>query len=185
MRDKSLKSLTSSDKDRLSRIKLMLLDVDGVLTDGKITYNDTGEEIKAFSVKDGLGIRLLMDSGITVGIVTGRRSGALSARCQNLGIDLLYDGIRGSKTSILQQILLELNFSEAETAFVGDDLPDLGVMKQCGLSFTVADAVDEVKDQADFITKRDGGNGAVREICESILQAKDLWHALLENYQDQ
>ena len=184
MRDKSLKSLTAPDRARLAQIKLVLLDVDGVLTDGKITYNGTGEEIKNFSVKDGLGIRLLMDSGITVGIITGRRSGALSARCQNLGIDLLYDGIRKSKIEVFQQILSDLNLSEAETAFVGDDLPDLGVMKRCGLSFTVADAVDEVKYQADFITKCSGGNGAVREICESILHAKNLWHALLENYQN-
>lgn len=184
MSAKSLQSPSDADRDKLSSIQLLLLDVDGVLTDGKIVYSDTGDEIKAFSVKDGLGIRLLMDSGIQVGIITGRRSKALVTRCRDLGIDLLYDGVRGSKRSLFETILSNLHISEAHAAFVGDDLPDLGVMKRCGLSFTVADAALEVKETANFITGQRGGDGAVREICEAILKAKNLWPSIVERFQN-
>ncbi|SLM27436.1 3-deoxy-D-manno-octulosonate 8-phosphate phosphatase [Desulfamplus magnetovallimortis] len=172
---------TNTKQDILAGIKLLLMDVDGVMTDGKITYTDSGEEIKSFSVKDGLGLRLLMDSGVKAGIITGRSSGALKARCKNLGIDILYDGIKDKKEA-LNTILALHNMDYQETAFAGDDLPDIEVMKMCGISFAVADAAKEVADNADFITVHRGGDGAVREICEEILKAKGIWYKIIESF---
>ncbi len=171
----------SSLELKLKQVKLLLLDVDGILTDGKLTYTDTGEEIKSFSSSDGLGIRLLMDAGIQVGIITGRKSGALTCRCSNLGIDILYDGIN-NKVKALETILEKTGVRLEETAFAGDDLQDLGVMKKTGLSVTVPEAPMEVKELADIITDRPGGKGAVRQICEAILKAKGLWENILAGF---
>ncbi|MBF0302224.1 MAG: HAD-IIIA family hydrolase [Desulfamplus sp.] len=169
-------------KERLSAIKLLLLDVDGVLTDGKITYTDSGEEIKNFCVKDGFGLRILMDSGVKVGIVTGRTAnGALSARCKNLGINLIFDGIK-NKREALNKILENQKVKQYETAFAGDDLPDIPVMRKCGFSFAVANASPEVIQISDYTTKHRGGDGAVREICEVILKAKGLWEDILQHW---
>lgn len=172
---------TEQKKEDLAHIKLLLLDVDGVMTQGKIIYTDSGEEIKSFSVKDGLGLRLLMDSGVKVGIITGRASNALKARCRNLGIEILFDGIK-DKPAALKTILSHHNIANSETAFVGDDLPDIGVMKQCGISFAVADAAPEVIQQADFTTRNRGGEGAVREICEDILKARGIWQTIVKGF---
>ena len=117
---------------KLKRIKLLLLDVDGVLTDGGIIYNDNGAETKAFNVKDGLGIKLLMEAGIHLGIITGRRSNALYSRCKDLGIKLIYDGV-GNKIDVLDALMDQTGVSAEEVAFIGDDLPDLGLMKMIGL----------------------------------------------------
>ena len=116
----------------LKQISLILLDVDGVLTTGQVIYNDAGQETKVFHVRDGLGIRMLMEAGIQVGIVTGRRSMALVHRCRNLGIHLLKDGIR-DKAAALEEILKETGVAAADTAFVGDDLPDLPIMRRVGV----------------------------------------------------
>lgn len=168
--------------DRLALIKLLLLDVDGVLTDGKITYTDSGEEIKNFCAKDGLGLRLLMDSGVKVGIITGRvANGALIARCQNLGITLIFDGIK-DKTAALRIIIEAQGVDKSEAAFAGDDLPDIPVMKQCGFSFAVANASLEVIRAADYTTEHRGGDGAVREICEAILKAKGMWEGIVNRF---
>ncbi|MBF0204867.1 MAG: HAD-IIIA family hydrolase [Desulfamplus sp.] len=169
-------------KERLSAIKLLLLDVDGVLTDGKITYTDSGEEIKNFCVKDGLGLRLLMNSGVKVGIITGRSAGgALTQRCRNLGIDIVFHGIK-DKTAALKKIVEEQVIDIPEVAFVGDDLPDVSVMKQCGFSFAVVNSSPEVIRHADYTTANRGGDGAVREICEAILKAKGLWEGILDRF---
>ncbi|MBU1193851.1 MAG: HAD-IIIA family hydrolase [Proteobacteria bacterium] len=168
-------------KDKLSNIKLLLLDVDGVLTDGTITYCDSGEQIKSFNSKDGLGLRLLMDSGVQVGIVTGRTSMALKHRCDNIGITLLFDGIK-EKSKILSTIESRTKIPAEHMAYVGDDLIDLPIMKKVGLSFCVADASDEVKDHADIVTEKNGGKGAVREICEMILKSKGKWETILNRY---
>jgi 3-deoxy-D-manno-octulosonate 8-phosphate phosphatase (KDO 8-P phosphatase) len=165
----------------LDQIKLLLLDVDGVLTDGQITYTDSGEQIKSFSSKDGLGLRLLMENHIRVGIITGRRSGALGHRCQNLGIDLVFDGI-GDKAAAFDQIIDQTRIPARHIAFVGDDLIDLPAMIRAGVAFTVPDAPEEVKRYAHRVTSAKGGQGAVREICEAILKAQGKWDQILNQY---
>jgi 3-deoxy-D-manno-octulosonate 8-phosphate phosphatase (KDO 8-P phosphatase) len=166
---------------KLKRIKLLLLDVDGVLTDGKIIYNDNGEETKVFNVKDGLGMRLLMEAGIHLGIITGRRSNALYSRCKDLGINLIYDGV-GNKIDVLDALLDQTGVSAEEVAFIGDDLPDLALMKTIGFSIAVGDAHKMILDNADMVTSANGGHGAVREVCETILKAKGLWENILERF---
>ena len=167
--------------DRLKNIKLLLLDVDGVLTDGDIIYSDNGSETKIFNVKDGLGIRLLMEAGIHLGIITGRRSNALSRRCKELGIDLIYDGI-ADKADALNRMLERTGFSVEEVACIGDDLPDLVLMRRTGFSIAVADAHAILRENADMITSAKGGRGAVREVCEAILKAKGLWENILGRF---
>ncbi|MCK5542798.1 MAG: HAD-IIIA family hydrolase [Desulfobacterales bacterium] len=169
------------NKEKLATIKLLLLDVDGVLTDGKITYTDNGKEIKSFNSKDGLGIRLLMDCGIKVGIITGRKSAALTHRCRNLGIELLFDGIT-DKVKAFNTILKKTKISAKQTAFAGDDILDLGVMKLSGLSICPADAPAYIQKYADIVTVQKGGEGSVREICDEILKAKDKWETIIDKY---
>jgi 3-deoxy-D-manno-octulosonate 8-phosphate phosphatase (KDO 8-P phosphatase) len=166
---------------KLKKIKLLLLDVDGVLTDGGIIYNDNGDETKAFNVKDGLGIRLLMEAGIYLGIVTGRRSNALYSRCKDLGINIIYDDV-GNKVDVLEALLHETGVLAEEVAFIGDDLPDLSLMKMIGLSIAVGDAQKTILNNADMVTSAKGGHGAVREACEAILKAKGLWEDILERF---
>lgn len=163
----------------LSKIRLLLLDVDGVLTDGRIIYNDRGEETKVFHVRDGLGIRLLIQAGIEVGIVTGRSSRALFHRCRNLGITRVHDGVK-DKVAALESILADAGLEKDQTAFVADDLPDLGIMGRVGLAAAVADAAPIVRDRADWVTEAPGGGGAVREVAEAILNAQGLWEQILE-----
>jgi 3-deoxy-D-manno-octulosonate 8-phosphate phosphatase (KDO 8-P phosphatase) len=163
----------------LKKISLLLLDVDGVLTTGQVIYNDSGEETKVFDVRDGLGLRLLMEAGIKVGIITGRRSLALVHRCNNLGITLLKDGIR-DKAAALENILQETGVPASQTAFVGDDLPDLPVLRRVGVPIAVGDAHDLVKQAAAWTTSARGGRGAVREISERILKARGDWDALIQ-----
>jgi 3-deoxy-D-manno-octulosonate 8-phosphate phosphatase (KDO 8-P phosphatase) len=165
----------------LADIRLLLLDVDGVLTDGSITYTDTGEQIKSFNVKDGLGIRLLMAAGVEVGIVTARISGALRHRCDNLGITLVVDGTK-DKAKALESISASTQINTAHIAFMGDDLIDLPAMTRAGFAFTVADAPAEVKTRADMIMDLPGGKGAVRKACEAILKAKGLWEKSVSRF---
>ncbi len=166
---------------KLQQIKLLLLDVDGVLTDGAIIYDDSNKEIKMFNVKDGMGIRLLMDNNIQVGIVTGRTSPVLRHRCKNLGITNIFDGIH-NKAKALEKIMTQTGKTTDEIAFVGDDLPDIPIMNRVGLSIAVADAHEHVRKQADMVTSAAGGKGAVREVCEVILKANRLWEKILNNY---
>lgn len=165
----------------LEHVRLLILDVDGVLTDGRITYADSGEQIKSFLSRDGLGLRLLMDNGIQVGIITGRTSGALTHRCRNLGIDLVFDGIF-DKAGAMDQVVRRTGIDLSDMVFMGDDLIDLPAMKRAGISVAVADAAEEVKSRADIITRARGGQGAVREICEAILKAKGLWDKALKPF---
>lgn len=158
----------------LEQVDVLLLDVDGVLTNGSITYGDSGGEIKTFSVKDGLGIRMLQMAGIPAGIVTGRSSRALETRCGNLGVKHLWDGVR-NKSLLLNEICRAMNASPERMAFVGDDIPDLGIMARVGVPVAVADAHPEVIQAARLVTVQPGGCGAVREVCEGILKARGLW----------
>jgi 3-deoxy-D-manno-octulosonate 8-phosphate phosphatase (KDO 8-P phosphatase) len=164
---------------KCKNIKLILFDVDGVLTDGGIIYNDHGKEIKVFNVKDGLGIRLLMRAKIQVGIVSGRSSEALRHRCQNLGITLVYEGVR-DKGTLFDEIVETTGYHPEEIAFMGDDLPDLPIMRKVGLSIAVADAHEIIIAEADMITCANGGCGAVREVCEKILKIQGCWENLMD-----
>lgn len=176
-----MQEITIDNQARLSQIQLLLLDVDGVLTDGGIIYDAAGGEIKRFCVKDGLGIRLLMAAGLRVGIITGRRSPALTHRLNNLGIDLVFDGTL-DKAAALKSIIEQLGLEPPQISFVGDDLPDLPIMKRVGLAVAVSDAAVEVKQAAHFITTARGGDGAVREVCELILKARGLWEGILDRF---
>ena len=167
--------------NKLKDLKILLLDVDGVLTRGEIIYNDSGQETKVFSVKDGLGIRLLIEAGINVAIVTGRRSQALIHRCRNLGIEQIYDGVH-EKSAIINRIIDQTEAIISEIGFVGDDLPDLALMKKVGVSIAVADAHEIIIDYADVITSAKGGEGAVREVSELILKSKGLWDGILKRF---
>ena len=167
--------------EKLKHIQLLLLDVDGVLTDGSIIYNDDGSETKIFNARDGFGLKLVMSAGIKVGIVTGRSSQALRHRCDNLGIDLLFDGV-GDKAQMLEEIVAQTRIDTEQTAFVGDDLPDLPIMKNAGLSIAVADAHEIVRQKADWTTLAQGGQGAVREVCEALLTARGVWDEIVERY---
>jgi len=168
-------------ENKLKKIKLLLLDVDGVLTDGSIIYNDSGEEIKVFNVKDGLGIRFLMEAGIKVCIITGRESNALKHRCKNLGIDLFFQGVK-DKGSLLDLVFKQTGATPDETAFIGDDLLDLSIMNMIGTPIAVSDAHDSVIQKASIVTTAKGGKGAIREISEAILRAKGLWENILKRY---
>jgi len=167
--------------EKLKDVALLLLDVDGVLTDGQITYTEQGHEIKSFNVRDGLGIRLAMDGGIRVGIVTARTSEALRHRCRNLDIDLVFDGVR-DKGAALAVVVKKTGVPPHRIAFVGDDLLDLPLMKRVGLSVAVSDAHDLVLEHADWVTTRGGGRGAVREVCEALLRSRGEWDNIKERY---
>jgi 3-deoxy-D-manno-octulosonate 8-phosphate phosphatase (KDO 8-P phosphatase) len=167
--------------DRLKQIRLLLLDVDGVLTAGEIIYGDNGEQFKVFDVKDGLGIRLLMEAGIDVGVVTGRTAKALIHRCRNLGIELIFDGV-DNKSQALETIAARTGIAVQAMAFIGDDLPDLPIMQRVGLAVAVADAHETIRGAAHLITLAPGGRGAVREICEAILKAQERWEELTAKF---
>ena len=164
------------------KIKLILLDVDGVLTDGRLYYGNDGEELKAFDIQDGLGIKLLQKGGIDVGIITGRTSKLLTRRTEELDIELLVQG-REDKLTALNEILEGRAINLKEIAFVGDDLPDLAVIRRVGLGITPANGNHIVASQALWQTKKGGGQGAVREVAELILNAQGKLEALLAPYQ--
>jgi len=162
-------------------IRLLLLDVDGVMTDGRVVFADSGEEVKAFDVKDGHGIRMLMRTGVSVALLTGRESRVVLHRARDLGIDMVYQGAK-DKLSVFEGILREKGFKGEEVCYVGDDLVDMPVMKRAGLSISVADASEELKGSVDYVTERAGGRGAVREVCELILKAQGKWEDATSRY---
>ena len=166
---------------KLKHTQLFLLDVDGVLTDGSIIYNDEGSETKIFNARDGFGLKLVMSAGIEVGLVTGRSSKALRHRCDNLGVGHLFDGV-GDKAKMLEKIVAQTGIGPEHAAFVGDDLPDLPLMKRVGLSIAVADAHEIVRQKADWTTQAPGGHGAVREVCEALLTAQGLWDEIIARF---
>lgn len=165
----------------LAKIKLLLLDVDGVLTDGRITYDNDGGEIKSFDVKDGHGLKLLQRAGIEVGIITGRESKVVARRASELSIELVYQGVK-DKLLPFNEILEKRGLSPEEVAYVGDDVVDLPVMRRVGFAATVADAIEDVKPFAALVTKRDGGRGAVREVCDFLLKESGRWTTVAGRY---
>ena len=152
-------------------IKLVVFDVDGVLTDGSLFFGDDGQEYKAFYSRDGLGIKLLQRTGVEVGIITARSSQLVNHRMENLGIEHLYQG-RLDKITAFKEMITKLNVSPEQTAYVGDDVVDLPVMKQVGLAIAVQDAHPFVKKHAHWITEHNGGRGAARDVCELIMEAQ-------------
>jgi 3-deoxy-D-manno-octulosonate 8-phosphate phosphatase (KDO 8-P phosphatase) len=158
--------------DALKTLKFMAFDVDGVLTDGKLTYLPDGSETKTFYTLDGAGIRMLQKAGISVGWITGRSSPAVAHRAKNLGITHLAQGV-GDKHKVFAAWLAEAKLDFAEAGFMGDDLIDLAVMKACGFSAAPANAVAIVRENADLVTAERGGDGAVRAVCEHILKAQN------------
>ena len=158
--------------DALKHLKFMAFDVDGVLTDGKLTYLPDGSETKTFYTLDGAGIRMLQKTGITVGWITGRSSPAVEHRARNLGITHLAQGV-SDKHAVYATWLAAAGLDFTQAGFMGDDLIDLAVMKACAFSAAPANAVAVVREQADFVTTERGGDGAVRTVCEHILEAQN------------
>lgn len=168
-------------EDKLSRIKLIIFDVDGVLTDGKIYYTAGGDEIKAFHVHDGLGIKLLHQAGIQTAIITSRLSPTVSTRAKELSIEHVYQGQK-NKCDAFDLLCQTLQITPEFIAYVGDDLPDLPLMKQVGVSIAVNNAVPLLKQAADFVTTLPGGEGAVREIVDRLLKAQGHFEELMKLY---
>lgn len=164
-----------------SAIRLLLLDVDGIMTDGRIVYDNNGVESKAFDVKDGHGIKLLQRAGIRVGIITGRQSEVVCLRARELGIEILYQGVK-DKIVPYREILEDLKLEDADVAYMGDDVVDLPVLRRVGFAATVADACEEVKPLVHFVTTRAGGRGAVREVCDLILKKSGRWPQVTDRY---
>ncbi len=170
--------MDSALKDKIRKIKVLALDVDGVLTDGKIIVDSSGNEIKNFDVQDGLGMVLLRKHGFRIAIITARSSKPVDFRAKDLHVDKVYQDA-SPKIEFYKRMLKELEVSDEEVCFVGDDLPDLGVLKQVGFAVTVPNGVEEVKRIADYTTHKYGGHGAVREVIELILKTQGKWDEIV------
>lgn len=160
--------LSDAVKQRLSTVRLLALDVDGILTDGSVTYDSAGQEHKSFNIKDGLGIKLAQRADIKVAIITGRVSPMVERRAKELGMDYVIQG-REDKGTALQELSAESGVALEQIAYAGDDLPDYRALKLAGTGLTVADAHPDIIDLADWVTPLGGGQGAVRQICDALL----------------
>ena len=167
-------------EDRCRNVELIIADVDGVLTDGGIIFDNQGIEIKRFHSRDGFGIKLWRRSGFHFGIITARTSHIVKIRAAELGIDVLRQGFE-DKLPAAREVFAELQLTPGQVAYIGDDLPDLAVMRHVGLPIAVADAVDEVRAGAAYVTSIRGGQGAVREAIEVVLKSKGLWEDMVAN----
>lgn len=166
---------------RARRIKLLLMDCDGVLTDGRLELLEGGDEQKTFHARDGQGISLVHRAGLKTGIISGRTSSAVVRRAQDLSMSYVRQQAK-DKIATLEEIMAEAQASLHECAYIGDDLADIPVMLQVGLAVAVADAATETKQAAHFITEHNGGYGAVREVCDMILKAQGRWEELMKRY---
>ncbi|HKR14790.1 MAG TPA: HAD hydrolase family protein [Pyrinomonadaceae bacterium] len=171
----------SEIQQRAARVKLLLMDCDGVLTDGRVWILENDDDQKAFHTRDGLGIGLLHRAGLMSGIISGRLSSALERRAQSLEVSYLWQG-REDKREAFADTLAQAQIGAGEVAYVGDDLTDLALMAQAGLAVAVADAVAEVRERAHYVTTASGGNGAIREVVELILKAQGRWDDLVKSY---
>ncbi len=167
--------------ERAKRVRLVIFDVDGVLTDGSLYLSDSGEEMKAFNTLDGHGMKMLQASGVLLAIITGRRSRCVELRAQNLGISHLYQGA-SDKLAAYRDLLEKLRLGPDETAYMGDDVVDLPVMRRAGFAIAVPDAPDIVRQNAHYVTRRSGGRGAVREACEFLMRMQDSYDAMIAEY---
>ncbi len=166
---------------RAGRIKLLLMDCDGVLTDGRITLLDDGDELKSFHTRDGHGLVLLHRAGLRSGIISGRTAKAVERRARDLGVSFVYQGIL-DKIATFDELTSRESLDDAEIAYIGDDVTDIPLMNRVGLAVAVADAVAETKAAAQYTTELAGGFGAVREVCELILKAQGHWNGLMNRY---
>jgi 3-deoxy-D-manno-octulosonate 8-phosphate phosphatase (KDO 8-P phosphatase) len=171
----------SEPLDRARRIELMGFDVDGVLTDGTLYYAGDGTELKAFSVLDGLGLKLLGEAGVELALVSGRRSAAVAARAAELGIGGLHQDV-DDKLALFERLRAARGLAPAACGFMGDDLPDLPVLVRCGFAATVPGAPEAVRSRVHYVTRAAGGRGAAREVCELILRAKGALDTALARY---
>lgn len=168
--------------EKLQDIRLLLLDVDGVMTDGRIIYDGNGLETKFFNVKDGHGIKMLQRYGIDVGIITGRTSPVVDIRARELGIELLYQGAL-RKLESYEDVKLKTGLTDSQIAYMGDDIIDVPVMRRVAFAAAPPDALPEVLAIADYVATVGGGRGAVREICDLILRGRGLWNEVVERYE--
>lgn len=167
--------------NRAKTIRLIAFDVDGVMTDGGLYLSDSGEEFKRFNSLDGQGLKMLKASGVALAFISGRTSHCVELRARNLGITHLYQGVN-DKLDTMQKLLVQLQLPPVAAAFMGDDVVDLPVMRHVGLSISVPDAPQAVRDRSHYITTRSGGHGAVREVCELLMSAQGTLEAQLEPY---
>jgi YrbI family 3-deoxy-D-manno-octulosonate 8-phosphate phosphatase len=168
-------------EDRCKMVELILSDVDGVLTDGGLIFDNQGIEVKRFHARDGLGIKLWRRGGFKFGVLTARTSHIVKLRSTELGVDVIRQGFE-DKLSVAHEVATELGLTMEQVGYIGDDLPDLPVMRSVGLAVAVADACDEVRTAAHYVTKLPGGQGAVRDAVEYIAKAKGLWDDLIRKY---
>ena len=173
--------MTSSVQQRAARIKLLLMDCDGVLTDGRIWLFENGEEQKGFHTRDGLGIDLWHRAGLSSGIISGRVSSAVERRAKGLGMSFIWQGCE-DKERVFAETLTQAGVTNAEVAYIGDDLNDIPLMLRSGLGVAVADASPETREHAHYITTLPGGHGAVREVIELILKSQNRWSDLISIY---
>jgi 3-deoxy-D-manno-octulosonate 8-phosphate phosphatase (KDO 8-P phosphatase) len=175
---------SSRVKSRAKKIQLLLMDVDGVLTDGRIWLQSwpdgTAHEIKGFSAYDGAGLKLARAAGLRTGVITGRESAALARRAKEADIEFVFQG-RGEKLPAYGEILRTAKLKDEEVAYIGDDLPDLAILSRVGLAIAVANAVPDVKRAAHYVTKASGGNGAAREVVELLLKSQGKWSTVLKD----
>lgn len=168
-------------EERAQKIQIILFDVDGIMTDGSLYFCENGSEIKTFNILDGQGIKLLQKAGLKTGIITGRKSTMVEKRASDLGIDYLFQG-REDKIDVLDKLLGELELTYEQVAYMGDDLPDLPIIRRVGLGITVANGHPIVAEHAYWQTEKSGGQGAVRELCDKLLTARGELEALLQPY---
>jgi 3-deoxy-D-manno-octulosonate 8-phosphate phosphatase (KDO 8-P phosphatase) len=168
--------------DLCRNIELILSDVDGVLTDGGIWYDNQGVELKGFHIRDGLGIKLWQRAGFRFGLLTARTSHIVKLRAQELGIEIVRQGFE-NKLPVARDILHELNLAPQQVCYIGDDLTDLPVIRHVGFGVAVADAAADVRAAAAYVTEAPGGRGAVRELIELVLKAKSRWEDVVQKYQ--
>ena len=176
-----MKLLSEIPRERLLPVRLLILDVDGVMTGGGIYYSSSGEEYKRFDAQDGIGIKYWHRAGHQSAILSGRNSPLVTCRAEELGISSVRMGAK-LKQPVLMELLSELNVTSGETVYLGDDLPDIPPMREVGLGIAVANAVAEVRDFADAVTQNKGGDGAIREVVETILKAQGRWDKILSRY---
>ncbi|MEQ1636148.1 MAG: 3-deoxy-manno-octulosonate-8-phosphatase KdsC [Methylococcales bacterium] len=179
--EQNAQGLYASILTKAKKLQLLILDVDGVLTDGKLFFDAAGVEYKAFHARDGHGIKLLQQSGVKVAIISGRKSASVALRMQSLGVGLVYQG-HENKLAAFNEILQRLTLTPEQVAYVGDDILDLPIMIKAGLAIAVQDAHFVVKQHAHWCTQLQGGNGAVREVCDLIMQAQGTFDAAVNQY---
>lgn len=167
--------------EKIRKVKILILDVDGVLTDGRIIISDDGQETKCFNVRDGHGLKMIRRAGIEVIFLTGRKSMVVEHRARELGVEKVYQGSL-DKLAVLMEILASGGISAEQVAYMGDDIVDLAVLSRVGFSIAVCDAHSEVLKVVDLVTQNPGGRGAVREVCEMIIKGQGKWEELTGRY---